>query len=288
MADPAGMAAAARRTWRTLEPLHGLVYFVPEAQARYAALGLDDRQGYFASRAAAMGAVPAEVVLATFVNFHPTLVRRCIPSAWALAAPEEVLEARLDAVDAALTRLLGAEALASPELADAAALARTAALVACEHPEGRPLFAGHASLPWPHEPHLVLWHAQTLLREFRGDAHVAALALEGLSGLESLVSHAASGDVPAEVLRSTRAWSEAEWADGVEAMRARGLLEAGDGTGALAFTVAGRAQRDRVEGMTDLAARLPYTALGEEGCTRLRELARPFAQAVVAAVFSGR
>ncbi|MEN3271540.1 MAG: hypothetical protein V7636_301, partial [Actinomycetota bacterium] len=61
------------------------------------------------------------------------------------------------------------DAIESPELIEAAELARRAAEVACERPEGRPLFAGHASLPWPEEPHLVLWHAQTLLREFRGD-----------------------------------------------------------------------------------------------------------------------
>ena len=50
-------ALRARKTWRTLEPLHGMVYFVPEAAEAYARLGITGRSGYFASRAAPMGAV---------------------------------------------------------------------------------------------------------------------------------------------------------------------------------------------------------------------------------------
>jgi hypothetical protein len=178
--------------------------------------------------------------------------------------------------------MLGDEGIASPELAEAAALARTAAEVACEQPEGRPLFAGHASLPWPEEPHLVLWHAQTLLREFRGDAHVAALTLDGLTGLEALVAHAASGDVPADTLRTTRAYSPEQWAAGVAGLAARGIVEA-DGS----FTAEGRRRRDDVERLTDERSVAPYEALGEEGCERLRTLARPFSKAISAAAFGG-
>jgi hypothetical protein len=268
----------ARKTWRTLEPVHGMIYFAPEAAERYAALGIDNqRTGYFASRSAAMGVVPAETVIATFFNFHPGLVRRTFPPAWRTTTPEQLLEARLEAADRALRRALG-EALADPGLAEAARLARRAAETACEHPEGRPLFAAHAALPWPDDPHLVLWHAQTLLREFRGDAHVAALLLEGLRGIDALVTHAAGGEVPAEVLRTTRGWSEDEWAGAVEDLRGRGLVPPGD---ELAFTEAGRAQRDRVEDRTDALSVAAYAPLGADGCSRLREMARPFSRAVV-------
>src|SRR5438270_10402741 len=97
----------ARKTWRTLEPLHGLIYFAPEATERYAALGIDGRAGYFASRAAAMGPVSAEVVIATFFNFNPELVRAAIPGAWHASSPEKILAARVDVADAALRRALG-------------------------------------------------------------------------------------------------------------------------------------------------------------------------------------
>src|SRR5437588_4218357 len=139
--------AVARKTWRTLEPLHGLIYFAPEATERYAALGIDGRAGYFASRAAAMGPVTAEVVIATFFNFYPGLVRAAIPAAWAKASTDKILSARLEAADAALRRALG-DLADSPEMERAAALARTAAEAATDEIVGRPLFTGHARLPW--------------------------------------------------------------------------------------------------------------------------------------------
>src|SRR5437764_4286289 len=147
----------ARKMWRTLEPVHGIVYFATDAGARYRAIGLPEHMHYFAPRAAAMGPVPADVVIATFFNFHPALVRRAIPAAWEIASPQAILAARLDGADRALKRAFGDELLASSQLAEAADLARTAALAACEHPEGRPLFAGHAALTWPDDAHLVLW-----------------------------------------------------------------------------------------------------------------------------------
>ena len=276
-------SVVARKTWRTLEPLHGFIYFAPEAEPAYTRAGLKPgRMGYFASRSAPMGPVSAEVVIATFFNFHHGLVRSVIPEAWSLATPAAVLGARLEVADTGLRRMLGDEAITSAEMAEAAALARIAAEAACERPEGRPLFAGHVSLPWPDEPHLVLWHAQTLLREFRGDAHIAALTLLGLNGLDALICHAASGDVPAETLRTSRAYSEAEWAAGVEDLRARGVIEA-DGS----FTDAGRTAREQVERMTDDLSLVAYEAIGEEGSDRLRALARPFSKVVSAAAFGG-
>jgi hypothetical protein len=274
----------ARKTWRTLEIIHGFVYFSPDAEPAYTAAGLKPgRMGYFASRSAPMGAVAAEVVIATFFNFNPSLVRSVIPEAWSLASPADVLAARLDVADRGLRRILG-DGVGSPELTEAADLARQAAEVACEHPEGRPLFAGHASLPWPNEPHLVLWHAQTLLREYRGDAHIAALTLDGLTGLEALVCHAASGDVPEDTLRTTRAYAEDEWAAGVDALRSRGIVT----TGPLAFTEEGRRRRAWVEQVTDEQSVRPYEALGDDGCERLRALARPFSKAIAEVAFSGR
>jgi hypothetical protein len=271
----------ARKTWRTLEPIHGFVYFSPDAEREYEAVGLQPgRMGYFASRSAPMGAVAAEVVIATFFNFHPGLVRSVIPAAWTLSTPEAVLGARLRVADIGLRRMLGDDGIVAPELVEASALARTAAEAACEHPEGRPLFAGHVSLEWPDEPHLVLWHAQTLLREYRGDAHIAALTLQGLTGLEALIAHAASGDVPADTLRTSRAYSEDEWAAGIASLAERGVVEA-DGS----FTDAGRRGRDEVERLTDERSVIAYEAIGEDGCDRLRSLARPFSKTISAAAF---
>ena len=263
----------ARKMWRTLEPYHGLVYFAPEATAAYEALGVTGRDGYFASRAAAMGAVPAEVVIATFFNFNPELVRHGIPAAWAAASPAQLVEARAGAADAALRRALG-DAVDGPEVARAAELARVAA-DGCS-PVGRPLYAGQSSLPWPDAPHVALWHAISLLREFRGDGHIAVLVDAGLSGLDALVFHAASGEVPRSVLQTSRGWPDEAWQAAVAALAGRGLVDA-DG----AFTPAGAALRQHVEDRTDVLALAPWEALGDDGCDELRGLVRPLSKAIV-------
>ncbi len=259
-----------------MEPIHGQIYFAPEAGEAYAALGLPGGQGgYFASRAAAMGPVPAEVVVATFFNFYPPFIGQTIPSAWSIASPEKIRTARMEAAAKSLRRALG-EAADSAEVEEAAALARTAAESSTQWPEGRPLFAANASLEWPDDPLLVLFHAQTLLREFRGDGHIAAMTVEGVSGLDALIIHGATGEVPPAVLKMSRQWPDEEWAGGEERLRTRGWLAA-DGS----LTEAGRAHRQWVEDRTDVLAAPAYDAIGEEGCERLRTLCRPLSKAVV-------
>jgi hypothetical protein len=257
-----------------------MIYFTPHAVRAYAAAGISDqRMGYFASRSAAMGPVGAEVTIATFFNFSPAAVRRAIPAAWEIAAPAAILQARLEAAGASLRQAWG-EAADGPQVREAASLARAAAERACERLGGRPLFAALAGLPWPGEPHLELWHAQTLLREFRGDGHVGLLLTDGLSGLEALVVHAATGEIPGQTLQRSRGWTDQEWAAGTGEVRARGWLE--DGT-ELRLSEAGRVRRQSVEDRTDELAVYPYQAIGEDGCDRLRELARPLVKAITEA-----
>jgi hypothetical protein len=236
--------------------------------------------GYFASRAAPMGPVPAEVVIATFFNFSPALVRRAIPAAWELASPTTVHAARLEGISDALRNVLG-EALDGPDVEEAVALARTAADGA--RPDGRPLYAAHASLDWPESPHLALWWALTLLREHRGDGHVAVLVERGLTGCEALVLHAATGEVPAAILQSTRARTDDEWHVAVESLCARGWL---DPDGELSET--GRDARAELELRTDQLAMGPWERLGEAGALRLREIVRPLSRAIVETGAFGR
>ncbi len=273
-------AATARITHRVAEPIHGMIYFTPHGAGAYADVGITrQRMTYFASRAAAMGAVNAETVIATFFNFNPALIRQVIPAAWQIAGPGLVLAARLEAADRSLRQAWGDE-VGGPEVREAAMLARRAAERAAGRPEGRPLFAGHAALPWPDAPHLVLWHAQTLLREFRGDGHVALLLTEGLDGLGALITHAATGAVPADALRTSRAWSEQEWNAGLARAREQGWLADGP---ALTLSEAGERRRRSIESRTDQLGAYPYEALGEDGCARLAELCAPLSAAVMAA-----
>jgi hypothetical protein len=263
----------ARKMWRTLEPYHGLIYFAPEAAAAYEALGVHGRDGYFASRAAAMGAVPAEVVIATFFNFDPDLVRHAVPAAWDATTPIELLEARRHAADVALRRATSSD-LDTPDVIRAAELAHVAA-DACTA-AGRPLYAAHAGLDWPDTPHVELWHAITLLREFRGDGHIAALVDAGLGAIDALIFHAASGEVARSVLQTSRGWSDEAWQQAVDGLADRGLV---DHEGA--FTPDGAALRQHIEDRTDALALPPWEALGDAGCDELRELVRPLSKAIV-------
>ena len=279
-------AITARKTWRTVEPLHGMVYFAPEAAESYEQLGLEGQSGYFASRSAPMGAVTPGTVVATFYNFEPSLVHRSMVGVWDNAFPSQVLTARVAAAGSALRRMLG-DAANSPEVAVAAELARIAALAACEHPEGRPLFAGHAGLDWPDDPIEVLWHAQTLLREFRGDGHIALLVEHELDGLEALVMHEATGELPPAFLRATRGWSDEQWDTAIERLRGRGWLRPGGSAEPLALSDEGAAVRQAIEEATDRLTVVAYAAIGDDGCESLRGLVRPWSRTVVASAGLG-
>ncbi|MGD0683883.1 MAG: hypothetical protein ABSA03_02090 [Streptosporangiaceae bacterium] len=292
----------ARRAHNATNALHSLIYFAPETEERLVAAGLEaGRMCYFAGRSAPMGAVSGGVVAATFYNFNPALVARCIPRAWQLASPAAIVSARFAAADAALTRLLGPEVIASGDMTTIAGLVREAA-GACSA-EGRPLYAGHADLDWPSAPHLVMWHGLSLLREHRGDGHVAALVAAGLSGIDALVTHVATGEgfVPG-FARASRGWSRPEWDDAVESLVARGLLKGGgapapEGSDALAaegsdvfapeglgaLTPAGYALRAHVEQETDQMASPPWQHLGDERTEEVIRIGKAMTRAALSA-----
>jgi hypothetical protein len=263
----------ARRLWRACEPVHAVTYFAPEPRAACEALGTRGFwPGYFAQRAAPLGPVGAALVTALFHGFHPAFVARSLPAVWSVAPPETFLRVRLESVAAALRRLCGEAVLTGPGVAEAAAIAREAALAAPT--AGRGLAAATAALPWPDEPHLVLWHAQTLLRESRGDGHVAALTTAGLEPAEALVLFDAEHRLHG--LRERRGWPEDEWAAAGAGLVDRGLL---DGSGHL--TAEGRVLRTEVERRTDELADASWRSVGDERAERLVALVAPVTAAVV-------
>jgi hypothetical protein len=275
-------AVRARKAHRTLEPLHVVAYFSPDSAAAYLEAGAKGgRQAYFGVRSAPMGIVNSDVVVSTFYNFAPYLIAKAIPAVWERTTPEKLINARYAGVDATYRRILGDEAVESSDMAEAAELAREATTAL--RIEGRPLYAGHAGLEWPKEPHLVLFHAQTLLREHRGDGHIAALVLADLDGLEALLTHLGLGDgtgMPEKMARATRGWTDEDWEGGLERLRERGLIDADNHC-----TEAGRALRATIEAQTDAAAAAAYRHLGSQRTERLRELARPWSKLIAAQMF---
>ncbi|WP_419552056.1 SCO6745 family protein [Candidatus Poriferisodalis sp.] len=252
----------ARQMWACVERYHQLCYWAPEVRETGSAVGLRGFwMSYFATRAAPLGPVPASVVEALFFYYAPARVRRAIPDAWMYSSPAAVLAARYEGMDAALRRELG-------ELVDGEKVRRCVDVVraACDatDPVGRVLFAGWASLEWPEDPHLALWHGCTLLREYRSGCHLIALAAAGLGGCESVVSQVAVDEAPQAWIEEEAGWTESEAAEAYESLQARGWVGA-DGWA----TQAGRAGRAEVEAMTDRLDGAHWAAIGDAAADAL-------------------
>ncbi len=248
------MEHVSRRLYRLVEPIHLVTYCSDEPTDELMALGHRDYwDGYFAGRAAPLGRVPAEVVHAVFYNFAEGEVARHIPRVWDTATREDALAARERGSVAALRRILGGLA-DDPAVARAADLATKAAVSAPT--QGRVLYAALRTVPLPAEPVAGLWHAATLLREHRGDGHIAALVTEGIGGTESHVLHALSQGIPAEKFGRVHHLPAAQLAAVMDGLRARGLVDASGW-----LTASGRDSKKRIESMTDDLAAPAYSSL---------------------------
>ncbi|OBE96255.1 hypothetical protein [Mycobacterium sp. 852002-10029_SCH5224772] len=263
----------ARRFFDRYEPVHAVTYFAPEARAALDALGYRGFwMGYFAARSAPLGMAPPEVVTAVFYNFAPERVAKALPAAWEIASPQAALQARQASAVAALRRYgLGPDENVSVAAELAGKAARHAPL------DARPLFAANLALPWPADPLAALWHATTLLREHRGDAHVAVLAAAGISGRESNVLHAAAGNIARDYIARARDYDESAWRHHEQRLAERGLLDAGG-----SLTAAGRELKDHIESMTDALSLSALDALSDDEVERLFQALSPITRAVVA------
>lgn len=250
-----------------VSPVHGFIYFAPEAAEEYSAVGLPATHHYFASRGAALGPVPAEVIVATFFNFPPHMVDAAIPDAWAIATPADIQSARMRAAGRVLMRLAG-DAITAAELSEATDLAGR--VVDGVGDAGRPLAAANRAVPEPDDPWERLWQRVTVIREWRGDVHIAALVAASVGPVEALLLHAATGIVPLAVLKATRQWADDDYGAGVARLQTKGLLGADE-----AFTEAGRAFRDGIEQQTDAASLPLVEAIGPADTQRLLDLLRP-------------
>jgi hypothetical protein len=262
----------ARRFFDRFEPVHAVTYFAPEARQALDSLGFRGFwMGYFAARSAPLGVVPIPVVTATFYNFAAQRVARALPAAWDHATPQQALDARSSSAVAALRRC-GLDDENVRSAADLAAKAARSAPV-----DGRPLFAANSALPWPEDPVGKLWHATTLLREHRGDGHVAVLTAAGISGRDSNVLHCAAGAVTPEFIRRSRDYDDDEWRTCCQRLAARGLLDA-DGT----LTDAGRHLKRDIETSTDKLALTALAGLDDSEVEMLFATLTPLARTVIA------
>ena len=293
-------AATARRMWTLFEPVHVISYFAPAAKGAFEQAGLRGFwRGYFAGRAAPIGQVGAAPVVAAFFSFAPAMVARALPAVWDLISPAEALAVREAGAVAALRDLRGLDAGDPCPPQVAAASEQLASAADGLDVAGRTLGASNAALPVPGEPLARLWHAATLLREHRGDGHIAALVAADVDGPEALVLRAgahlpaagghassgqassvhsdASGAVERGQMQPARGWTDDEWDAAATRLTRRGLLQP-DG----AATTAGRQLHQSIEAATDQAAARPWAGLAHGQADELAELLLPIARACAA------
>lgn len=265
---------AIRDVSRAITAAHLFIYLVPEAAEEAAKLGVTDRSpAYFAFRSAALGAVPWQVTLATFYNFRPQSVQS-VTRAWDAAAPEHWQAARFAVANRALRRV-GVE-LTADQMAEARSLIDQ--VVAGADYAGKALAAANASVPLPADPLVALWQQITVLREWRGDAHLIVLADNHLRPCDCNVIHTATGRLPRRIVRATRGWNDQEWEAATARLVDRGWLDA-DGT----VTQAGTAARERIEVETDEHCATLWAPIGASGARRLASLITPINDAFTAA-----
>ncbi|MFE3174356.1 MarR family transcriptional regulator [Amycolatopsis sp. NPDC059090] len=272
------MTSTARRMFELLEPICLVTFFADECNEELAALGHRTYwDGYFASRAAPLGRPPAEVVHAAFYNFAEGEAARHIPSAWETIPAEASVAARERGSAASVRRILGDELASSPGLVRAADLTAKAATSAST--VGRPMYAGMRSLPVPSDPVARLWHSATMLREHRGDGHIAALVGARIGGTEAHILSALEMDIhPPESFGRVHHLPKKRLAAVMDGLRERGLVDA-DGH----FTDAGRELKQGIEDLTDELAAAPYEALTAAELDELIAVLEPITATLVAA-----
>jgi len=274
VADAAATVERSRSMWTLFEPIHAVTYFAPEARSAFERAGLRGFwRGYFAGRAAPLGAAGAAVVTASFFNFAPAFVARAIPGVWELITPEEALRARLAGATSALGRLLAGRESA----ADAAASLLWRAIGELDF-SGRVLASANAALPVPDSGFAALWQAATVLREHRGDGHFAALAAADIDGCEAVVLRCCL-DLRRKDMQPVRGWTDEAWDDALSRLAARGWIDA-DG----ALTSAGSEAHAAVETATDWAASRPWARLAPDTTAAIRTALTPLAQACASAL----
>jgi hypothetical protein len=285
--------AALRALGAAVEPLVGSVYFAPECHAEYAKLGfgpgagtvgdegwaaehwgkvqLPDSPAYFCSRGSMMGQVPGEVIAAAFGVFNPEAVIPSVALGWRITDADTIWAARERGATAQITRVLGER----PE-----GIERATALLERAGEDlglpGRPMYAGLVGRGVPQDPIGRLRRHAERLREFRGDAHVAAWSGAGFDGCEIQFLTERHAGMPMRAYVLGRGWSPADVDRAEATLTARGLLAGGE------TTAAGAAAREQIEVETDRLCLGILERLGDD-LPELVALLRAWAPAIRAA-----
>ena len=272
--EPVQSATPARQLRDAIEPLAMHSVWSRQTNEALAALGLDFLTGYVGGRGAALGDVRPAVVAATFAVFEPGLIAARYEAAIRACDPERLLAERQRATTASLDAVLGDARGEAGEVVSVLRRGIDQASIA-----GRPLFAGVASQPWPEDELAQLWRCCELLREHRGDGHVAVLVAEGLDPVEANIVTELWLGMPLGSYSATRGWSEEQLHAASSRLDQRGLTVDGE------LTIEGRDLRIRVEQATDRAERAVLSGIGDDLQPTLERLTAWSARCVEAGAF---
>ena len=235
----------ARRLRDAIEPIAMHAVWCARTNKRLAeAFGLDFLGAYVWGRASALGDAAPGVAAAAFAVFEPSFLTAVLTDARSKASRADLVAARDAATAESLRELLDGET-DGEAVADVTAVLRRG--IDAADPAGRPLFAGLAGQQWPSDGYGQLWRACDILREHRGDSHVAACVAAGLDAVEMNILTEVWLGMPLYAYSATRAWSPDALGAATDRLRSRGLLD-GD-----ALTPAGQQLRDGIEAATDAA-----------------------------------
>jgi hypothetical protein len=280
MVDEEELSAKARRLAAVIEPFAGQVYFSPECHAEYAGLGfspsprqsngvaLPDGPAYFCSRGSVLGQVPGELVASAFAVFNPSAVVPAVTFGWSITDAATIERARTEGAIAQLTRILGPAPEGVERVRDVLDRASGSQRVA-----GKPLYAGVLAQEVPRSPLGAAWRYADRLREYRGDAHIAAWTSAGFDAVEIGLLTELYWGLPLKTYIRSRGWSDAELDDGITRLEYRGLVRDGS------FTERGREEREAVELNTDRQCRPVIESLGDD-VDDVINLLRPLGKAI--------
>ena len=256
---PAAASPSRARALRdAIEPLACLSIWSPEAALDYAALGLED---YFAAyvwqRVAPLGTPPEPLAVAALGVFDGDLIGPQYTLGTAAVDRDALVAVRLAAPGRTLRRVLGDDLPDLDRDAAAAVVALRRGIDAADR-TARPLFAGLLAEPWPDDPAAALVHACHVLREHRGDSHLAVCAVDGLDAVQMNVLTELWCGYPLGSYTASRGWAPDRIDAAADALRARGLLARGE------LSAEGLRHRAVLEERTDAMQRAVVAAIGTD------------------------
>jgi len=256
---PTRRASTARRLRDAIEPIAMHPVWSRQTNEALAGLGLDFFSGYAWGRAAALGEPSPGVVVSSFAVFEPDLISGAYEAGRAACSRDDLLAARFDATTASLASVLD-----GVDVTSAASRLHDAATGLDQ--SGRPLYAGLTQLPVPDDPVGRLWRSAEMIREHRGDSHIAACVAEGLDPVAMNILTELWVGMPLGSYSGSRGWSESVIATSADRLRSAGLMSGDD------LSADGHALRERIEDTTDRAQQQLVSGLGADTDGLIAEL----------------